>query len=351
MRHWPVIIALLVGIALTAWVIAMIDFQAMLDSMARVGVGGFLLLCLGLIGVLILLGAALLASMPGEPARKLPLFFWCRCAREAASDLLPFSQIGGLFVGARVLLNGGIASARVYAAMIVDLTTEMLAQLLFTLFGLGVLSVMLLDPETAEKLRPLAWAGAAAAMAITLAFIFLQRPALRFMGLIASRVIPDAGSGVERVLDQLAIFYRHRGAMAASLFLNLLAWTASAANAWLILRLIGEPLPFVQVVALESLIFALRSAAFLIPGALGVQEAAYVVLGPVFGLPPTSAVTLSLVKRAREIAIALPSLIIWQLSEVNQLRRPGGGRGRHDAGDEIEAGTSAGPRLRRGDEI
>ncbi len=239
-----------------------------------------------------------------------------RCAREAASDLLPFSQIGGLVIGARVLLKGGIASTRVYAGMIVDLTTEMLAQLLFTLFGLGVLSMMLLDPVTADKLRPLAWAGGAAALAITLAFIFLQRPALRFMGLLAGRVIPDAGAGVERVLDQLAIFYRHHAAIAMSLLLNLLAWTASAANAWLILWLMGEPMPFMQVVALESLIFALRSVAFLIPGALGVQEAAYVVLGPIFGLPPTSAVTLSLVKRAREIAIALPSLIIWQLSEV-----------------------------------
>jgi putative membrane protein len=316
MKHWPVVIALTAGVALTGWVLAMIDFQAMLTSMARVGLGGFLLLCLGLIGVLILLGGALLASTPGEPIRRLPLFFWCRCAREAASDLLPFSQIGGLVVGARVLIKGGIAPTRTYAGMIVDLTTEMLAQLLFTLFGLWVLSMMLLDPTTMEKLQPLAWAGGAAALAITLAFIFLQRPVLRFMGLLTDRVIPDAGSGIEKVLDELAIFYRHHRAIALSLFLNLLAWTASAANAWLILWLMGEPMPFMQVVALESLIFALRSVAFLIPGALGVQEAAYVVLGPVFGLPPTSAVTLSLVKRAREIAIALPSLIIWQMSEV-----------------------------------
>ena len=321
MKRWPVALALLIGIALTAWVMSTLDFDAMLRSMARVGIAGFLLLCLGLIGVLLLLGAALLASRPGEPAGRLPLFFWCRCAREAASDLLPFSQIGGLFVGARVLIKGGIGSTRVYAAMIVDLTTEMLAQLLFTLFGLWIFSMMLLDPATTETLRPLAWAGGAAALAITLAFIFLQRPALRFMGLLGGRVVPDAGSGIERTLDQLAAFYRHHGAIAMSLLFNLLAWTASAANAWLILRLMGEPLPFVQVVALESLIFALRSVAFLIPGALGVQEAAYLVLGPVFGLPPSSAVTLSLIKRGRELAIALPALIMWQFSEIRSIAR------------------------------
>ena len=44
MKRWPVILALTAGVGLTAWVIGTIDFDAMLDSMARVGLGGFLLL-------------------------------------------------------------------------------------------------------------------------------------------------------------------------------------------------------------------------------------------------------------------------------------------------------------------
>jgi len=157
-----------------------------------------------------------------------------------------------------------------------------------------------------------------AGLAITLALILLQKPALRFMAMLAGRIFADAGTSVDRILDELAGFYRHHGAITLSLLLNLLAWIASAANAWLILWLMDEPLPFLHVVALEALIFALRSVAFLIPGALGVQEAAYALLGPVFGLPPSSAVTLSLVKRGRELAVALPALLLWQGYELRR---------------------------------
>jgi putative membrane protein len=305
-----------IGIAMAAWVIAEINLSEVARGIVQVGPGGFALLCLSLLGVLALLGAALLASIPGEPVARLPLFMWSRMVREAASDLLPFSQIGGLFVAARTLVGGGVAPVRVYAGMIVDITTEMLTQLIFTFFGLWMLSVTLLDPATIHRLRPLLWAGAATAFSVALAFVFLQRPALRLMGLIARRTLPQLQVGIERVLDQLAASYRCHMAIAASLLFNLLAWTASAGSAWLALRLMDNPLPFGKVVALESLIFAVRAVAFAIPGALGVQEAAYALLAPLFGLAPTVAVTLSLVKRGRELALALPALAVWQMGEI-----------------------------------
>jgi len=74
------------------------------------------------------------------------------------------------------------------------------------------------------------------------------------------------------------------------------------------------------VIALESLIFALRGAAFVVPGAIGVQEAGYVLLGPLLGLDPQAAVALSLIKRARDVVIGLPSLVAWQAVEIG-LRR------------------------------
>jgi uncharacterized membrane protein YbhN (UPF0104 family) len=74
----------------------------------------------------------------------------------------------------------------------------------------------------------------------------------------------------------------------------------------------GEPLPMGRVMALESLIVAIRGAAFLIPGAIGVQEAGYLLLAHALGLDPQTAVALSLVKRARDIALGAPALILWQ---------------------------------------
>ena len=57
---------------------------------------------------------------------------------------------------------------------------------------------------------------------------------------------------------------------------------------------------------LESISFAARTAAFLIPSGWGAQEATLVALAAVAGLSPDSALALGLVKRAREFAVGLP---------------------------------------------
>jgi uncharacterized membrane protein YbhN (UPF0104 family) len=67
---------------------------------------------------------------------------------------------------------------------------------------------------------------------------------------------------------------------------------------------------------------AVRSVAFAVPGALGVQEGAYVVIGLLFGLSPQDALALSLLKRARDLVIGAPALVIWQVMEGRRLLRP-----------------------------
>jgi len=73
------------------------------------------------------------------------------------------------------------------------------------------------------------------------------------------------------------------------------------------------------VLILESVAFALRTATFIVPSRLGVQEGYYVVLGAMFGLSPDVALGLSLLKRAREMATGVPCLIIWQGVEARRL--------------------------------
>jgi len=99
------------------------------------------------------------------------------------------------------------------------------------------------------------------------------------------------------------------------LALHILAWFGGAAGTWLILDLMGHPLPFLSVVAIESLLFAARNAAFVVPSGLGVQEGVYALLGPLFGLPSEAALALSLLKRARDIVIGVPVLLSWQFAE------------------------------------
>lgn len=315
--HWPILAATAAGLGLAFWVTGSVGFAAVAQGAARIGLAGFMLLLSCSIAVTGLLGGALLASMPGgEPFRRLPLFVWSRVAREAASDLLPFSQLGGLFVGAKTLTDRGLAAPRVYAAMIGDITTEMISQLLFTFFGLWAVALALLHSNAAPSLWPLIWSGFGATIAITLTFTLLQRPALRMAGLMLKRFLPGVQVAIDAVLAEVAAFYRSPAAVSASFLLNLAAWFASAACAWLPLLLMGDAISLSQLIALESLIFALRSAAFVVPGALGLQEAGYALLGPLFGLDPATAVTLSLIKRARDLAIGIPALILWQMAGV-----------------------------------
>jgi hypothetical protein len=72
---------------------------------------------------------------------------------------------------------------------------------------------------------------------------------------------------------------------------------------------------------MESLLFASRSLAFFAPNALGVQEGAYALLAPLVGLAPADALALSLIKRARDLVIGAPALLVWQRLEAAQAWR------------------------------
>ncbi|USI71659.1 lysylphosphatidylglycerol synthase domain-containing protein [Sphingomonas morindae] len=313
--RWPVAIAFAAGIAAALWAIGTVGLTDLVHAAARLGGWGFFAICMASVGILGLLGGAWAAAMPMVPARRVGLFAWARAAREAANDLLPFSQLGGLMVGGRTLTGAGLAVVPVYAAMIIDLTTEMASQLVVTLFGLGALATLLAQGGVVSGA---AWGGAGIAVATLLAMVLFQRPLLSLIDRIGTRLLPEADLPLGRIRDELDRLYRAKAPILSSFLLNLAAWMASALLAWAILWLIGARYPVGRVVALESLIFAVRSAAFLIPGALGVQEAAYLLLAHSFGINAEAALALSVIKRARDVAIGLPTLLLWWAQDVRR---------------------------------
>ncbi len=194
--------------------------------------------------------------------------------------------------------------------------------MLFTLFGVAMLATALVNENTAAAVRPAIFAGAGLCIAMMAAFAIFQRPALALAGRIGERLLPGTGAAAGVVRERLDLVYRHRlRVIAVGFVLNLLAWLVSATGAWIALRFMGVGLSLWAVLVIESLILALRSAAFVLPGAIGVQEAAYLLLAPLFGLDPASAVALSLLKRGRDLALGIPSLAIWQISARARLWR------------------------------
>src|ERR1051326_3124594 len=119
------------GFALLLILLSRLDLSAVLASLKHVGWLGFVLVvAAGLILTACL--ASGLYPLLGDRASA-GLVLAVRQLRDSAGDILPFTQIGGIALGMRVMALGGIAAPRAVAAGMVDVTTELMAQSLFIL--------------------------------------------------------------------------------------------------------------------------------------------------------------------------------------------------------------------------
>lgn len=308
---------------LAVWALRSTGWAGVLGAVARIGPGGFALFCLWFLGVFVLLGAAWWAAartaVQGEPVDRLWLFTAARMLREAASDLLPFSHLGGVILSARLVMARGVPQCRANGSLLVDMTTEMAGQLVFTVAGIALFLATVTAGSAAEHVRAPIFLGTTVMLAAMAAFFVAQRLGLGLAGRLAARVLPGAELAADAVVGELRAIYARRDAVWLSFLFNLLAWAGSAAGAWIGLYLMGVHASVWAMLMVESLIFTLRSVAFAIPGALGVQEVGYMLLAPLAGIAPEALLALSLVKRARDIALGLPTLLVWQWSEARAM--------------------------------
>ena len=81
----------------------------------------------------------------------------------------------------------------------------------------------------------------------------------------------------------------------------------------------GHPVSIGEALVIESLTQAVRARAFMIPSALGAQEAGLILLCGIFGVPPDQALALSLIKRAADVVVGVPGLVALQILEGGRL--------------------------------
>jgi putative membrane protein len=315
--------ALLIGLALTVGMVLYVGVGSLAKAVATVGWGGFLIFGGYSLTVFVPLGLAWWIVAPGQAFRRAGVFVWGRVVREAAADVLPFSQVGGLVVGVRAVGRAGVGEALAVASQIVDLTTEMAAQLFYTLFGVAMLIATLAHVTAAKNLIWTAGLALLVGTAMLGLFVALQGRGVDFAGLLISRWLKDTRDRADAVRAALRAIYAQPLRLGGGFVLHAIAWIASGIGSWLALRFMGVDLPLWKVLTMESLISALRSVAFMTPGGLGFQEGAYVLAAPLFGLTAESALALSLLKRAKDLAIGVPALLIWQATEGRKLLSKG----------------------------
>lgn len=313
MKSRIVVIAAL-GAALALYLVAFVGIGAVFAAALAAGWGGFAVLCLYALALSLGLGVAWRALLP-DSRHSAWVFGWARMVRDAATDVLPFSQLGGIAFGARAAIVQGVAATVALASIVVDVTTELMAQVVFVALGLGVLIAEAPRSSLAASLTGAIGVGLGVAAVACAVFLALQRQSLWLTSKLATRVLGGAGAASTEVAACFNVIHRSPARIGLSTALHLAGWLVSAVGTWIAFRLIGVRVDVLPVLAIESLVCAARSVAAFVPNALGVQEAAYAVLAPLFGVAAEYGLAVSLLKRARDIASGVPILLIWHAIE------------------------------------
>lgn len=249
-----------------------------------------------------------------------------RWAGESVNSLLPAGQLGGPVVMVRHLAQHGVASRDAVAAVTVGTTLQTLTQILFLFVGVGAFALFA-TLGLPSGLRDAAWIAGIVLALVCVGFFWAQRRGLfgRLSRLLAR--VPTHRDWSSLTLEADAMdaavlaLYRDRRRIVASVLLHFAGWAVGTVEVWLALHVLGHPVGWLDALLLESVGQAIRGAAFAIPGSLGVQEGGYLLLAPLVGLTPDTALALSLVKRARELALGLPGIVYLHFNERHWRRR------------------------------
>jgi putative membrane protein len=199
---------------------------------------------------------------------------------------------------------------------------EALSQCIFTILGLVLLFAGGHQGESTYWIL----LGLAIVMPGLVIFALLQRQGMfkRFEDWL-ERIAHQMGwhwlRGVTGLDEAIRVMYQNHGNLAWSFLHHTIGWIVGALEVWITLWLMGIPFGVTESLILESLGQAIRSIGFAVPGALGIQEGGYMLLGTVFGLTHETGLAISLVKRVREIIKGTPALLAWQYIEGHKLVR------------------------------
>jgi len=263
------------------------------------------------------------ALFPKPERLSLWQLFWMRWIGESVSTLVPSAAVGGDVVRARLAALRGAPVPTAAASVLVDITLGVFVQIGFTLLGLS-----LIVSVTGHQgfIRP-TLIGAVIGVLAIIGFYVVQRLGMfRFVGKMISRLAnADDWHSLVHSGESLDEAIRRQYAWRRGVT-GWCAWTAAslglgAGEIGIALHSLTLHAPVVNAVILQSMVLTIRSAVFPVPGALGVQEGGYVVIGNLLGIPGDAAFALSLIARVRELILGIPGLICWQMIEARRLWR------------------------------
>jgi putative membrane protein len=312
------ILALVGGLLLASALIVASGASDVAAAVASVGFG-IVVVCAIRTGIVTLTGTAWWLLFPAALRPRLRECLLIRLVREGANNLLPVAQVGGEVIGGRLLVLGGMSRALAGAGILADMLAQVGTQFLFTLAGLVALLAIGGDPRIAATVA----VGLAVAVPLLGGFYLAQRAGRGMVHRLAGRLLGGrlaiARAAIDRLYERLHDIYGNRAGLAAGTAMHFLAWLLGTLEVWVALAFMGHPVSLMDALVIESLAQAVRGAAFVVPGGIGVQEGGLIALCAVFGIPAEQALALSLVKRVADLVLGLPGLAAWQFIEGRRL--------------------------------
>jgi putative membrane protein len=311
----------LAGLALALGVIAAQDFSAVWALLAAAGLG-LALAAAAHLPSMVLNAWAWAVLMPGRARPSLAAMTFNVWVRESVNGLLPVGRVGGEVASYRLLRVQGVGRAPAAGGLLMDVALSILSQLVFVLLGVALL---------AAGGGAVGWggllAGVAAGAALAGLFILAQRRAMfgRFasaLNQVAAGRLSSFAAHSARMDNYVRRAWRRPRVITACFLWQFVAWLAGALEVWVALWVLDAPVGFAQALVIEALIQGISSAAFLVPGALGVQEAGFIGIGLLVGLDPATSAALAVTRRVRDLLLYLPGLLAWAWAERQGSARP-----------------------------
>lgn len=312
----------LVGLAVATGVIIYSGYEQILEALSRAGFGIVWTSLFHLVPMFFcVIGWQVL--IPGKNRPSLLYLMYVLWLRTSVNNLMPVARIGGELISVRVMIKHGIRKTSAIASTIVELTMSIVAVFLFDFIGISLFTFYVGDKNIGWQLLM----GLFLSAPLIVVLFIVQRAG--FFGLldkIFNALIRDKwkkfSGNVHRLDRAVHTMYRRRDRVLICGFWQLMSWVAGTGEIWLALYFLGFEVSLVEAFMLEALIQAASSVAFLVPGSLGVQEAAFLLFGRMLGLPSDIAVALAVVRRCRDLLLYVPGLIAWQIQEGKWLLSP-----------------------------
>ncbi len=245
------------------------------------------------------------------------LFMWVRASVNA---LMPVARIGGEIAAIRLMTAYGLPRNKAIALTIAELTLSVIAIFLFVTLGVLGFALRVNDQHVTAQLG---W-GLLVSLPLIGGLGFVQK--IGFFSLLSRlfRVMfrekwARFAGGAARLDKAVGLVYRRHGRALACGVIQFGAWSLGSVEIWLSLFFLQHPVSLWDAALIEALIQGSASAAFAIPGALGVQEAGFLLFGGLLGLPPPLAGALAMMRRGRDLLCYVPGLAMWQAHEGKRL--------------------------------